>query len=576
MMKNASSQKQAPVAISRRIYSFIITLVILVLTAFFAPASADAAVIYVDAGASGANTGGSWTDARADLQDASAGSRLGPFTSAITGLDSNTTLPVKAYATNSMGTVYGMDRSFRTARPTVSFTSNGQTTAENIGAVTITMVLSEPSGAPVVISLFTHGSATQGLNADYTITPVSVRFEPGETAQTITIHVYDDLLDEDDETVKVAMLFLASAAPGEITVHTVTILDKAEAPAADAGPDQVVVKGASVELDGSGSRDPDGSPLIFSWSQSGGVPVSLERATTPRPGFIAPEVDFPQELFFQLLVRDADGLTDVDEVRVTILHALPRSISGRVTVSEPDNTLKGLENCTVKAITGGEKEWSAATDENGFYKIKDLPGVADLVLFASPPDNTKEYSSQYYYRKNARGDADRISTMPGEIFGVDFQLEKIPDLKIVGVVLDEIKRGLEGVNVAVYSEKTQCGGAVKTDENGAYTASNLKAADDYVISVHHTGYMSAYYYNNEKSAHEWSEAKNVAPSGEGRILHLERGLTIGGLISREGRPVTDVRVEVEADPESEDHFKASTKTCTRSEGINYQLTVPGP
>lgn len=38
------------------------------------------------------------------------------------------------------------------------------------------------------------------------------------------------------------------------------------APTADAGPDQTVDTGAVVSLDGSGSSDPDGDSLTFSWS----------------------------------------------------------------------------------------------------------------------------------------------------------------------------------------------------------------------------------------------------------------------------------------------------------------------
>ena len=66
-MRKRSSIKIAGCGIAGRIFTFIAAMG---LAALFAAASAEAAVIYVDSGAGGANDGSCWTDAYTDLQDA--------------------------------------------------------------------------------------------------------------------------------------------------------------------------------------------------------------------------------------------------------------------------------------------------------------------------------------------------------------------------------------------------------------------------------------------------------------------------------------------------------------------------
>ena len=61
-----------------------------------------------------------------------------------------------------------------------------------------------------------------------------------------------------------------------------------DAPTADAGTDQTVYEGATVTLDGTGSRDPEGQALMYAWSQTGGATVTLSSASAVSPTFTAP------------------------------------------------------------------------------------------------------------------------------------------------------------------------------------------------------------------------------------------------------------------------------------------------
>ena len=59
-------------------------------------------------------------------------------------------------------------------------------------------------------------------------------------------------------------------------------------PVPAAGFDQTVNEGVTVYLDGSGSHDPDVTPLSFQWTQTGGITVPLSNPAIANPGFTCP------------------------------------------------------------------------------------------------------------------------------------------------------------------------------------------------------------------------------------------------------------------------------------------------
>ncbi len=93
-----------------------------------------------------------------------------------------------------------------------------------------------------------------------------------------------------------------------------------QAPTADAGDDQTVDSGATVNLDGTGSADPDGTIDAYAWTQTAGPSVTLTGANTATPSFTAPTGagDPPVTLTFQLMVTDNDGATATDSVTVNV------------------------------------------------------------------------------------------------------------------------------------------------------------------------------------------------------------------------------------------------------------------
>jgi hypothetical protein len=87
-----------------------------------------------------------------------------------------------------------------------------------------------------------------------------------------------------------------------------------QAPTANAGPDQTVASGASVQLDGSGSTDPENDTLTYMWTAPAGI--TLSDPTSATPTFTAPTG--PATLTFQLQVCDQEPLCDTDTVVVNV------------------------------------------------------------------------------------------------------------------------------------------------------------------------------------------------------------------------------------------------------------------
>ncbi len=91
-------------------------------------------------------------------------------------------------------------------------------------------------------------------------------------------------------------------------------------PTASAGADQLVAPGDTVVLDGSASRDADGSIVSYTWEQSSsGATVTLMGANTAQASFTAPEPAGGSEtLRFVLTVTDDSGSTASNAVLVTV------------------------------------------------------------------------------------------------------------------------------------------------------------------------------------------------------------------------------------------------------------------
>ncbi len=96
-------------------------------------------------------------------------------------------------------------------------------------------------------------------------------------------------------------------------------------PTANAGSDQVVAPGSTVNLNGGGSADSNGTIATYAWTQTAGTAVTLASASTATPSFTAPAT--AGALTFQLTVTDNGGASNSDAVTVTV-NGIPVTNAG--------------------------------------------------------------------------------------------------------------------------------------------------------------------------------------------------------------------------------------------------------
>lgn len=147
-------------------------------------------------------------------------------------------------------------------------------------------------------------------------------------------------------------------------------------PVASAGRHQTVDEWTSVTLDGSQSRDPDGTIVAYSWTQTQGPAVQIIGSSQAAATFVAPELAAAgASLVFELTVTDNAGLkaTDACIVNVTWAEVPPVADAG------PDS---GAYEGDLVVMDG-----MGSFDDDGIVSCrwKQLQGVpADLVDPTSP------------------------------------------------------------------------------------------------------------------------------------------------------------------------------------------------
>jgi uncharacterized repeat protein (TIGR01451 family) len=117
-------------------------------------------------------------------------------------------------------------------------------------------------------------------------------------------------------------------------------------PVANAGPDQQVPVGSTVQLDGSASSDPETQPLTYTWilnTRPAGSAAVLSATNVVNPTFVA---DVPGTYIAQLVVNDGQINGPSDIVTITTLNQAPIARAGADQTGIPLGTTVNLNGNT--------------------------------------------------------------------------------------------------------------------------------------------------------------------------------------------------------------------------------------
>jgi hypothetical protein len=236
-------------------------------------------------------------------------------------------------------------------------------------------------GEPLVVDVLVANPGDSGTTQDVTVwldTTDNGRIDDGEPLDTRSLSLGGKdstyvTYELSTEEVSIGGYQYRVRTEDDIESGVVSVTRSDDPPTADAGSDETVTPGSTVTLDASGSSDPDGDPLSFSWTQTGGPSVDLAGEETATPEFTAPEVDSATTLTFDLTVSDGRE-TDTDTVSVTVE---PSDREGDVTVDRRFETDSVKPGDTFRVTL--EAEFSTAHDRTSIIDAYRGP-IEDVTL----------------------------------------------------------------------------------------------------------------------------------------------------------------------------------------------------
>lgn len=161
----------------------------------------------------------------------------------------------------------------------------------------------------------------------------------------------------------------------------ITINADNDAPTANAGEQQTVNEGEKIVLNGSGSSDPEGSGLTYSWVQTSGPAVTLNDPTAAQPIFTAPNSISNTTIEFELMVSDGNSSSSSSvAVAVNTDNDAPTANAGHNTTMQEGKTF--TLNGTASTDPEGQNLTYTWTQTSGPTIELDNPNAAEAQFTA--------------------------------------------------------------------------------------------------------------------------------------------------------------------------------------------------
>ncbi len=215
-------------------------------------------------------------------------------------------------------------------------------------------------------------------------------------------------------------------------------------PVADAGPDRSTSVATPVVLDGSGSHDPNGDPLSYSWSLIARPADSL--ASLSNPSSVSPQLtlDVPGTYVAQLIVSDGLVESAPDEVVISTGNTRPVADAG------PD----------LSAVTGQQVQLDGSASRDADAD----PLSFDWSLLVRPPGSSATLVSPTLDKPQLT--PDKCGTYLAQLLVSDGSLSSVPDTAVVVANSRPIAQISANPTQPSLGQTVELDGSASTDADG--------------------------------------------------------------------------------------------------------------